>query len=163
MSYISKDGIRWYRDVQQQDFGEAEHERTVNGPSRGWTRGKGCFPTKFSPIAVTIMGCRVMGVILRVSQPPVKGTPCKSWYCRSAILAERPGTSKRGIFPMLWKPQPFQIDMETRAWASLQELMLHLCLHKASLNKEVQLPALSVQHFAYFKHNDRWCFELVAK
>lgn len=102
MSYISKKGIRWCRDAQQQDFGEAEHERTANGPSCGWVRGKGCFPSEFSPIAVTVTGCRVTDVILRVIQSPVKGTPRRSWYCRSAlllpILAERPGTSKGGTF-----------------------------------------------------------------
>jgi len=46
--------------------------------------------------------------------------------------------------------------------ASLQELMLYLHLRKASLNKEVQILALLVQHFAYIKHNDRCCSELVA-
>lgn len=166
MNYISKGGIRWYIDVQQQDFGAAEHEQIVNGPSCRCVRGKGCCASKFSPIPVTVIERGVMDVIVYIIHPPAKGTPCKNWYCISALLLPillETKDEQRRVFFMLWKPQPFQIDVETQRWASLQELMLHLSLRKVPLNKEVQLPALSVQHFAWIKHNDRWCFELVAK
>lgn len=137
---------------------------TVNGPSHGWVGGKGFCPLKFSPIAVPIMGCGVMDIILCVIHQPrelLAKAGISEACCYFLFWQREWGQAKEEFFHAV-KATAFPDRHGKSETSGLQVLMLHLCLCKTSLNEEVQLPALSIQQFACFKHNDRW-LELVAK
>lgn len=76
---------------------------SMNGLSCGQGRGKDCCTWKLSTKAIKIWGGGgLVMCVLHVIQSPVRESPCKIWYSKSALLCpcfgRRPWMSEGGIF-----------------------------------------------------------------